>query len=112
MAKKKKKDNWLLTRLKDSKKFLIIYFLAFGIFLIYLQINPPETTNGGNSKSLYCKLSYANSGYCHYSCTKGDRYLLVTPRHPNPSAFISPSNSGCPGWPPNLTEKQFDAAAK
>ena len=98
---------------KIKKPYLDMKLLwILGIFGFFFLIELFSEWNTGGSKGVSCKLSYANSSYCNYSCTKGDRALWVPASHPNPSAYMSPSNSGCPGWPPNLTEKQFDAAAK
>lgn len=92
---------------KKSPSKLVWWISGAVAFVVLLMV-----MGSGGSGGVVCKLGYANSSYCNYDCTKGDRYLWVPSRHPNPSAYKSYSNNGCPGWPPYFTVKEFDAAAK
>jgi len=94
---------------KDKSTNKKVWWFVAAIILVPLLIG---IFSGGGGGGVVCKLSYANSSYCNYNCTKGDRFLWVPSRHPNPSAYKSYSNNGCPGWPPYFTVKEFDAAAK
>ena len=106
-VKKEKIEQNIKETKKSSQSKLVWWISGVVGFVVLLMV-----LGSGESGGVVCKLGYANSSYCNYDCTKGDRYLWVPSRHPNPSAYKSYSNNGCPGWPPYFTVKEFDAAAK
>lgn len=105
---KKEKIEQNIKETKKSSQSKLVWWISGAVaFVVLLMV-----MGSGGSGGVVCKLGYANSSYCNYDCTKGDRYLWVPSSHPNPSAYKSYSNNGCPGWPPYFTVKEFDAAAK
>ena len=97
-----------IANVKKKNPSKLVWWISGSVaFVILLMI-----LGSGGSGGVVCKLGYANSSFCNYDCTKGDKYLWVPSRHPDPSAYKSYSNNGCPGWPPYFTVKRFDATAK